>query len=87
MQQGVRRVRLGPEGPGPELIEAVFQLNLRNPRCGCPRIAQQIGGSFAIEVDKDVVRRVLAAHFQPGGPDDRPSLPSFHFAFYEMQIY
>ena len=38
----------------------------RNPRFGCVRIAQQISHSFEIEIDKDVVRRVLARHYRPG---------------------
>jgi len=41
----------------------------RNPRFGCPRIAQQIAYTFGIAIDKDVVRRVLAKHDhpEPGG--------------------
>ena len=30
------------------------------------RIAQQIALAFGVEIDKDVVRRVLAKHYQPG---------------------
>ena len=37
----------------------------RNPRWGCPRIAQQIALAFAVDIDKDVVRRVLATHSRP----------------------
>jgi hypothetical protein len=48
------------------------ELKQRNPRCGCPRIAQQLAKTFGIEIDKDVVRRILAAHYRPdhgvGGP-------------------
>ena len=44
----------------------------RNPRYGCPRIAQQLSKAFGIEIDKDVVRRILAKHHWPrpdaGGP-------------------
>ncbi|HYI96669.1 MAG TPA: hypothetical protein VEX68_24220, partial [Bryobacteraceae bacterium] len=29
---------------------------------GCARIAQQIALAFGIEIDKDVVRRILSAH-------------------------
>jgi putative transposase len=32
---------------------------LLNPRFGCPRIAQQISHAFGVEIDKDVVRRIL----------------------------
>jgi putative transposase len=39
---------------------------------GCPRIAQQITLSFGTEINKDVVRRVLATYYHPepnaGGP-------------------
>ena len=40
----------------------------RNPRWGCPRIAQQIALAFAVDIDKDVVRRVLATHYRPAPP-------------------
>jgi transposase InsO family protein len=44
----------------------------RNPSWGCPRIAQQIALAFGIQIDKDVVRRILASHCRPkpdaGGP-------------------
>ena len=42
----------------------------RNPRFGCVRIAQQIAHAFGIEIDKDVVRRVLARHYRPGDASD-----------------
>jgi hypothetical protein len=37
------------------------------------RIAQQIAYAFGVEVDKDVVRRVLAKHYQPDSGTDGPS--------------
>jgi transposase InsO family protein len=40
----------------------------RNPRFGCPRIAQQIAKAFGVDIDKDVVRRVLVKHYRPA-PD------------------
>jgi putative transposase len=40
-------------------------MKVRNPKFGCVRIAQQISHAFSIEIDKDVVRRVLAEHYQP----------------------
>ena len=60
----------GPKGPSRELIQAIVELKQRNPRFGCPRIAQQINKAFGVGIDKDVVRRVLAAHYRPcdGGP-------------------
>ncbi len=66
------RRKPGPKGPSQELIDAVIQMKRRNPTWGCPRIAQQIALAFGVEVDKDVVRRILAVHFRPvresGGP-------------------
>jgi putative transposase len=67
-----RKGRPGPKGPNKELIEAVVQMKQRNPTWGCPRMAQQIALAFGNPVDKDVVRRILATHYQPkpdaGGP-------------------
>ena len=37
----------------------------RNPRYGCPRIAFIISLTFGIELNKDVVRRILAKHYKP----------------------
>jgi putative transposase len=66
------RGKPGPKGPSPELIQAILELNRRNPRFGCPRIVQQINKAFGIDIDKDIVRRVLASHYRPipgsGGP-------------------
>jgi len=61
----------GPKGPSNDLIKAIVEMKKRNPRFGCPRIAQQISNVFDISIDKDVVRRVLAKHYKPpssGGP-------------------
>jgi len=41
----------------------------RNPRYGCPRIAQQINVAFGLDLDKDIVRRVLAVHYKPEPTD------------------
>jgi putative transposase len=60
-----RKERPGPRGPSKELIEAVVQTKQRNPSWGCPRIAQQIALAFDIQIDKDVVRRILASHYRP----------------------
>jgi len=37
----------------------------RHPRFGCRQIAQQLSFVFGLEIDKDVVRRVLAKHYRP----------------------
>ena len=54
------RRRTGPQGPSNALVDAIVDMKRRNPRWGCPRIAQQIALAFAVDIDKDVVRRVLA---------------------------
>ena len=58
-----RNGKPGPKGPSRELIHAIVEMKRRNPRFGCPRIAQQINKAFGRDIDKDVVRRVLAAHY------------------------
>jgi putative transposase len=60
------RRKPGPMGPSAELIAAIIALKRRNPHFGCVRIAQQITRAFGVEIDKDVVRRVLAKHHWPG---------------------
>jgi len=45
----------------------------RNPRYGCPRIAQQINLAFGLEFDKDVIRRILATHYRPDPGNHGPS--------------
>ena len=66
------RRRTGPQGPSKALVDAIVDMKRRNPRWGCPRIAQQIALAFAVDIDKDVVRRVLATHYRlalhSGGP-------------------
>ena len=54
------------------MIASVVAMKQRNPTWGCPRIAQQIAVAFGIVIDKDVVRRILAARYQPG-PGSGPS--------------
>jgi putative transposase len=69
--------RRGPKGPSAELVRAVVETKQRNPNCGCPRIAQQIALAFHIQIDKDVVRRILARHYRPGQDSDGPSWLTF----------
>jgi hypothetical protein len=66
------RTTPGPKGPPPDVIAAVVAMKQRNPTWGCPRIAQQIALAFGIPLDKDVVRRILAARSRPG-PGAGPS--------------
>ena len=63
----------GPKGPSPELIQAIVELKQRNPRFGCLRIAQQIARAFGMDIDKDLVRRVLAKYYRPMPDDGGPS--------------
>lgn len=51
--------------PPRKLIELVLELKRRNPRFGCPKIAEQISKTFALPLDKGVVRRILAAYYRP----------------------
>jgi transposase len=51
--------------PSAELIAAIVEMKRRNPRFGYMRIAQQIAHAFGVQIDKDVVRRVLAKHYRP----------------------
>src|SRR4029079_19260637 len=44
------RHRPGPKGPKKDLIHAVLAMKRRNPRWGCPRIAQQIALAFGVEI-------------------------------------
>ena len=59
----------GPKGPSKEVINAIVEMKQRNPRYGCPRIAQQINLALGLDLDKDAVRRVLAVHYKPD-PDN-----------------
>ena len=67
----------GPKGPSPELIAAILELKQRNPRFGCPQIALVIRRTFGVEIDKDVVRRVLARHYRPEPGGCGPSWLTF----------
>ena len=63
----------GPKGPSQEVIAAVVEMKQRNPSWGCPRIAQQMTLAFGIPIDRDVVRRILAARYQPTPDSAGPS--------------
>ena len=62
------RRKPGPKGPTEEIIAVILQIKLRNPRFGNQRIAQQLSHAFGLQIDKDVVRRVLARHYGPEHP-------------------
>jgi len=67
----------GPKGPARELITAIVEMKQRNPRFGCRRIAQQLAFMFGVEIDKDVVRRVLARRYRPEPGSQGPSWLTF----------
>ena len=60
--------RPGPKGPSQELIDAIVAFKRRNPRIGCPRIAQEIARTFGIDIDKDVVRCCKSLASSTGEP-------------------
>jgi transposase InsO family protein len=72
-----KRSKPGPRGPSEELIRAIVELKRRNPRFGCPRIALIISKTFGIEINKDVVRRVLAKRYDPDQTIDSGAGPSW----------
>ena len=67
----------GPKGPSDALIQAIVELKSRNPRFGCPRIARIISQTFGIDIDKNVVYRVLAKHYRSAPVGTGPSWLSF----------
>jgi putative transposase len=72
-----RRGKPGRKETSKELIQLIVEMKRRNPGFGCPRIAQQIAHDFGIDIDKDVVRRVLAKHYRPNPGDRGPSWLTF----------
>src|SRR6202049_4576405 len=67
----------GPKGPSEALIQAIVELKSRDPRFGCPRIARIISLTFGVDIDKNVVYRVLAKHYRPATGGSGPSWLSF----------
>lgn len=63
------RTKPGPKRPAAELIAAIIQRKLRKPGFGYLRIAQQIHYAFGVDIDKDIVRQVLARHHHLGHVD------------------
>ena len=67
----------GPAGPSHELINAILEMKKRNPRFGCRRIAMQISNMFCVDINKDVVWRILSKYYKPTSNDDGPSWLTF----------
>src|SRR5208337_708956 len=62
------RRKPGPKGPTEDLVVAIVELKSRNPFFGYQRMAEQISHAFGVQIDKDVVRRVLAMYYRPEHP-------------------
>ena len=67
----------GPKGSDEALIQAIVELKARNPRFGCPRIARIISRTFGVDVDRNIVYRVLSKHYRPAPGGTGPSWLSF----------
>jgi putative transposase len=61
------RRKPGTKRPPADLIAAIVELKRCNPMFSCVRIAEQISHALGVDLDKDVVRRVLAQHYRPEG--------------------
>jgi putative transposase len=64
------RRRPGPKGPSRELIGLVLEMKRRNSNFGCTKIAEHIAKTFALSLDKDVVRRILTRYYRPNRGTD-----------------
>ncbi len=73
----VHKGKTCPKGSSKLLIKLILELKQRNPEYGCPRIALLISKRFGLEINKDVVRRILAMHYKPDPNNHNgPSWPS-----------
>ena len=71
------RGKPGPRGPSPELISAIVEMKRRNASFGYQRIAERISLVFAIDIEKDLVRRMLAIYYRPEPGSNGPSWLTF----------
>ena len=69
--------KTGPKGPDKKIINAVLEMKKRNPTYGYRRIAMQISKAFGLDIDKDVVRRILIKNYKPNGDSGGPSWLTF----------
>ena len=67
----------GPKGPEQSIIDLILEMKQRNPGYGYRRIAMQVSDTFGIQIDKDVVRRVLSQHYKNNPEDTGPSWLTF----------
>ncbi len=71
------RNKPGPRGPSQDLIHLIVEMKHRNRRFGALRIAMQINNTFGLDINKDVVLRVLAKHYHYSPDNNGPSWLSF----------
>ena len=67
----------GPIGPNQAIINAIPEMKSRNPLFGYYRIAMQINIAFGINIDKDIVRRILNKHGKTSPSNNGPSWLTF----------
>jgi len=60
-----RPIKPVPKAPFQEVIKAIIEMKRLNPRYAFPRIAKQINLAIGLNLDSDVVRRILAMHCRP----------------------
>jgi len=71
------RKKPGPKGPDDNVINLIIEMKQRNPTYGYRRIALQIADIFGVQIDKDVVRRILIQHYKNNPEDTGPSWLNF----------
>ena len=54
---GLKR-KPGPRGPSPELIELIVEIQQKNPKYGCPRIAMLVSQLLRIKINVSLVQRI-----------------------------
>ena len=50
------------------MINTIVTIKQRNPQPVSPRIAQLINHTFGLNLNKDVVHRILKQYYKPGEP-------------------
>ena len=85
------RKKPSPKGPSQDIINLIVQMKQKNPTFGYFRIAMQINGSFGLNINKDVVRRVLAKHFKdhpkPTGPSWLTSIGHIKDSLWSIDLF
>lgn len=71
------RKKPGPKGSDQTVINAILEIKKRNPRFGYLRIAMQINLAFGLDINKDIVRRVLNKHYRKTPSNNGPSWLTF----------